>query len=87
MPRLPYRRFIGKERSLFCPRLVHLPTRGAFNTRCHMLLAIAGILLILGLLGLAAFLCAKECGKEQSDDLLGDGQVIGRTSTRSARLN
>ena len=52
-----------------------------------MLLAIAGILLIVGLLGLAAFLCAKECGKEQSDDLLGDGQVIGRTSARRAHLN
>ena len=72
---------------MFCPRLVHLPARGAFNTRCNMLLAIAGILLIVGLLGLAAFLCAKECGKEQSDDLLGDGQVVGRTSARRANLN
>jgi nitrogen fixation-related uncharacterized protein len=52
-----------------------------------MLLAIAGILLIVGLLGLAAFFCAKECGKEQLDDLLGDGQVIGRTSARRAHLN
>jgi hypothetical protein len=52
-----------------------------------MLLAIAGILLIVGLLGLAAFLCAKECGKEQLDDLLGDGQVIGRPSARRAHLN
>jgi len=49
-----------------------------------MLLAIAGIFLILGLLGLAAFLCAKECGKEQLDNLLSDGQVIGRPQARRA---
>jgi hypothetical protein len=52
-----------------------------------MLLAIAGILLIVALLGLAAFLCAKECGKEQVDDLSGDGQVIGRPSARRAHSN
>jgi hypothetical protein len=49
-----------------------------------MLLAIAGIFLILGLLGLAAFLCAKECGKEQVDALLSDGQVIGRPPAHRA---
>jgi len=52
-----------------------------------MLLAIAGILLIVGLLGLAAYLCGKECGKEQLDALLSDGQVIGRTSARRAHSN
>jgi hypothetical protein len=52
-----------------------------------MLLAIAGILLIVGLLGLAAFFCAKECGKEQVENLLSDGQVMGRTSARRAHLN
>jgi hypothetical protein len=52
-----------------------------------MLLAIAGILLIVALLGLAAFLCARECGKEQSDDMLGDGQVIGRPPARRAHSN
>jgi nitrogen fixation-related uncharacterized protein len=52
-----------------------------------MLLAMAGILLIVGLLGLAAFFCAKECGREQLDDLLNDGQVIGRPSGRRAHSN
>jgi hypothetical protein len=52
-----------------------------------MLLAIAGILLIVGLLGLAAFLCGKECGKEQVDGMLSDGQVIGRSSARRAHSN
>jgi hypothetical protein len=52
-----------------------------------MLLAIAGILLIVGLLGLAAFFCAKECGKEQLDNLLSDGQVIGRPPARRAHSN
>jgi hypothetical protein len=52
-----------------------------------MLLAIAGILLIVGLLGLAAFLCGKECGKEQVDAMLSDGQVIGRSSARRAHSN
>jgi hypothetical protein len=46
-----------------------------------MLLATAGILLIVGLLGLAAFLCGKECGKEQL------GQVIGRPPARRAHSN
>jgi hypothetical protein len=46
-----------------------------------MLLAIAGILLIVGLLGLAAFL------KEQLDAMLSDGQVIGRPSARRAHSN
>jgi hypothetical protein len=52
-----------------------------------MLLAIAGILLIVGLLGLAAYLCGKECGKEQLDTMLSDGQVIGRPSARRAHSN
>jgi hypothetical protein len=52
-----------------------------------MLLAILGILLIVALLGLAAFLCARECGKEQLDDMLGDGQVIGRPPARRAHSN
>jgi hypothetical protein len=52
-----------------------------------MLLAIAGILLIVGLLGLAAFLCGRECGKEQLDAILSDGQVIGRPSARRAHSN
>jgi hypothetical protein len=52
-----------------------------------MLLAIAGILLIVGLLGLAAFLCGKECGKEQLDNLLSDGQIIGRPPARRAHSN
>jgi len=84
MPRLPYRRLPDKERSLFRPQLV---TFNGVLTRCYMLLAIAGILLITGLLGLAAFLCAKECGREQLDDMLGDGQVIGRPSARRAHSN
>lgn len=52
-----------------------------------MLLAITGIFLILGLLGLAAFFCARECGKEQLDAILSDGQVIGRPSARRAHSN
>jgi hypothetical protein len=52
-----------------------------------MLLAIAGILLIVGMLGLAAFFCAKECGKEQLDALLSDRQVMGRPSARRAHSN
>jgi hypothetical protein len=52
-----------------------------------MLLAIAGIVLIVGLLGLAAFLCGKECGKEQLDALLNDGQVIGRPPARRVHSN
>jgi hypothetical protein len=52
-----------------------------------MFLAITGIFLILGLLGLAAFLCAKECGKEHSDTILSDGQVIGRPSARRVHLH
>jgi hypothetical protein len=52
-----------------------------------MLLATAGILLIVGLLGLGAFLCGKECGKEQLDALLNDGQVIGRPPARRAHSN
>lgn len=39
-----------------------------------MLLAIAGIFLILGILGLAAF----YCGKEQVQAMLRDGEAIGR---------
>jgi hypothetical protein len=52
-----------------------------------MLLAIAGISLIVGLLGLAAFLCAKECGKEQLDTMLSDGQVMGKPPARRAHSN
>jgi hypothetical protein len=52
-----------------------------------MLLAITGIILILGLMGLAAFFCARECGKEQLDTILSDGQVIGRPSARRAHSN
>jgi uncharacterized membrane protein YqiK len=45
-----------------------------------MLLAIAGIFLILGLLGLAAFYCAKE----QLQAVLRDGDVLGRPPVRRA---
>jgi hypothetical protein len=45
-----------------------------------MLLAIAGIFLILGILGLAAFFC----GKEQLHEMLRDGGVIGRRAVRRA---
>lgn len=46
-----------------------------------MLLAMAGIFLILGLLGVAAFFV----GKEQLDAMLSDGQAIGRAPARSAQ--
>jgi hypothetical protein len=52
-----------------------------------MLLAIVGIFLIVGLLGMAAFFCGKECGKEQLDNLLSDGQVMGRPPARRAHSN
>jgi hypothetical protein len=45
-----------------------------------MLLAIAGIFLILGILGLAAF----YCGKEQVQAMLRDGDVLRRRPVRPA---
>jgi hypothetical protein len=74
MPRLPYRRGADKERSLFCPR------QWAYDMGWYMLLAIAGIFLILGILGLAAF----YCGKEQLHTMLRDGDVLGRRAIRRA---
>jgi hypothetical protein len=46
-----------------------------------MLLALAGIVLILGMLGLAAF----YCGKEQVQAMLRDGDVLGRPPVRRAQ--
>ena len=45
-----------------------------------MLLAIAGVVLILGILGLAAF----YCGREQVQAMLRDGDVLGRPPVRRA---
>jgi hypothetical protein len=45
-----------------------------------MLLAIAGICLILGILGLAAF----YCGKEQLHTMWRDGDALGRPAVRRA---
>jgi hypothetical protein len=45
-----------------------------------MLLAIAGIFLILGILGLTAFFC----GKEQLHEMLRDEDVLGRPPVRRA---
>jgi hypothetical protein len=47
-----------------------------------MLLAIAGIFLILGMLGLAAF----YCGKEEVQAMMRDGDVLGRPPVRRAQL-
>ena len=72
MPRSPYRPCADKERSLFRPR--------PFNMGWYMLFTIAGIFLILGILGLAAFFC----GKEQLQAMLRDGDVLGRPPVRRA---
>ena len=45
-----------------------------------MLLATAGIFLILAILGLSAF----YCGKEQVQAMLRDGDVLGRRPVRRA---
>ena len=45
-----------------------------------MLLAISGIFLIIGILGLAAF----YCGKEQVQAMLRDGEALGRRPVRRA---
>ena len=73
MPRLPYRRGADKECRLFRPR-------PQARKRWYMLLAIAGIFLILGILGLAAF----YCGKETVQAMLRDGEVLGRRPVRRA---
>jgi hypothetical protein len=74
MPRSPYRPWADKERSLF--RAPPVP----FNMGWYMLFAIAGIFLILGILGLAAFFC----GREQLQAMLRDGDVLGRPPVRRA---
>ena len=75
MPRLPYRRGADKERRLSRPR-----PQARKGKRWYMLLPVAGIFLILGILGLAAF----YCGKEQVQAMLRDGEVLGRRPVRRA---